>query len=187
MVWNNGTETIELIPDANGLYVMPDSETDAEIQVIFATVEEKDFTISPIEDETYTGFEIIPIVRVFSGTEQLVYGTDFTVSYSNNVNVGTATVTVTGIGEYTGTKSTTFHITAKSVSDILYSPIEYQTYTGSPLTPSLDVRDGDKTLISGTDYTVAYSNNINVGEGTATITGKQNISSRYRLHCFIFQ
>ena len=41
---------------------------------------------------------------------ELVYGTDYTVSYSNNVNVGTATATITGLGNYQGTLTTTFEI-----------------------------------------------------------------------------
>jgi hypothetical protein len=45
------------------------------------------------------------------GTKTLKAGTDYTVAYKNNTNVGTATVTVTGKGSYTGTKSATFKIT----------------------------------------------------------------------------
>ena len=47
-----------------------------------------------------------------------------------------------------------------------------ETYTGSAITKSVTGRDGDKTLVEGTDYTVAYANNVNVGTAKFTITGK---------------
>ncbi|MDD6003154.1 MAG: hypothetical protein PUC50_13280, partial [Bacteroidales bacterium] len=63
----------------------------------------------------------------------------------------------------------------KSVQDLTVT-IPAQTYTGSAIEPEITVKDGSKTLVQGTDYTVAYSNNINVGTATATITGKGNYS-----------
>ncbi|WP_242840453.1 dockerin type I domain-containing protein [Ruminococcus albus] len=62
---------------------------------------------------TYDGTEKKPTVTANDGTKTLVNGTDFTVSYSNNKNVGTAEVIVTGIGKYSGTTSLTFEIVAK--------------------------------------------------------------------------
>ncbi len=68
--------------------------------------------IAAIADQTYTGTELKPAVSVTDGNTTLMEATDYTVSYANNVNVGTATVTVTGIGNYSGTVSTTFVIVA---------------------------------------------------------------------------
>ena len=131
-------------------------------------------TISAIADQTYTGSAITPAVTVKDGSKTLVKDTDYTVSYSNNINVGTATVTVTGKGNYTGTKTATFKINAKNASSLTISAIADQTYTGSATTPAVTVKDGSKTLVKDTDYTVSYSNNINVGTATVTITGKGN-------------
>lgn len=131
-------------------------------------------TVSFLLVKTYSGYAIEPDVTVQDGTEELEIGTDYTVSYSNNVNVGTATVTVTGKGDYTGTVKKTFTIKAKSISDLLISSISDQTYTGSAIEPEIVIDSGAGTLVSGTDYTVSYSNNTNVGTATATITGKGN-------------
>ncbi len=49
--------------------------------------------------------------------------------------------------------------------------IPWQQYTGSPVEPALTITDGAYTLVPGTDYTVAYSNNTDIGIATATITG----------------
>ena len=54
--------------------------------------------------------------------------------------------------------------------------IPSQTYTGSAIEPAVTVKDGETTLTLGTDYEVVYSNNINAGTATATITGKSNYS-----------
>ncbi|SCW29947.1 Glucan-binding domain-containing protein (YG repeat) [Ruminococcaceae bacterium YRB3002] len=131
-------------------------------------------TLSSVADQTYSGSAITPAVTVKDGSKTLTKGTDYTVSYSGNTNAGTATVTVTGKGNYTGTKSTTFAISAKTISGVTIAAISAQAYTGSAITPVITVKDGSKTLAKGTDYTVAYSNNVNVGTATVTITGKGN-------------
>jgi hypothetical protein len=67
-------------------------------------------TVSGLTDQTYTSYAITqtPVVT-FSGIT-LTAGTDYTVSYSNNINPGTATVTITGCGNYSGTLTATFTI-----------------------------------------------------------------------------
>ena len=67
-------------------------------------------SFSSISSKAYTGKAIKPSVTVKDGTKTLVKGTDYTISYKNNKNIGTATVTITGKGSYTGTKSLTFKI-----------------------------------------------------------------------------
>ena len=138
-------------------------------------------TVSSIGNQTYTGSAITPSITVKDGTKTLVNGTDYSVSYSNNVNVGTATVTITGKGKYSGTKNVTFTIISKSISGATVSSIGNQTYTGSAITPAITVKDGTKTLVNGTDYSVSYSNNVNAGTATVTITGKGKYSGTKRV------
>ncbi len=68
-------------------------------------------TVDSIPDKVYTGSQITPSVTVKMGEIKLVEGQDYTLSYSNNINVGTATVTITGIGNYADVITTTFKIT----------------------------------------------------------------------------
>ena len=66
-------------------------------------------------------------------------------------------------------------VTAKNIADeSIAATIPEQTYTGEARTPEVAVTDGAHTLAANTDYTVAYSNNINVGTATATLTGMGN-------------
>ena len=81
----------------------------------------KNATLGSVGDQKYTGSAITPTpsvtVPIPSGkTTTLVNGTDFTYGYSNNTSVGTGTINVTGKGNYTGTKSTTFKIAEKASS-----------------------------------------------------------------------
>ena len=71
---------------------------------------DKEFTVGDIADQTYTGEAIEPSVVVKKGVAVLVKGTDYTVSYDNNVKVGTAYAIVKGIGKYAGTKTVAFNI-----------------------------------------------------------------------------
>jgi hypothetical protein len=66
--------------------------------------------ISPIPDQTYDGTAKAPPLTVQYGSAQLIKDKDYTAEYLNNINVGTATVNLTGIGNYTGTKTVTFNI-----------------------------------------------------------------------------
>jgi gliding motility-associated-like protein len=129
-------------------------------------------TIDAIPNQTYTGTAITPTAIVKDGSTALTLGTDYTVAYTSNTNVGTATVTITGAGNYTGTKTQTFSIVAKAASTLTIDAIANQTYTGAALTPVLVVKDGNTTLTATTDYTVAYTNNTNVGTASVTIMGK---------------
>ena len=69
------------------------------------------------ESLTYTGSSLRPTATVKSGDKTLAAGTDFTVSYKDNVKEGTAAVTITGAGNYTGIINTTFTITAAPGKD----------------------------------------------------------------------
>lgn len=70
-------------------------------------------SVAPIADKTYTGSPIKPALTVTYEGEALVVGTDYTVSWRNNVSVGTATAVITGKGDYEGTLEASFRIVAK--------------------------------------------------------------------------
>ena len=124
--------------------------------------------VQSIASQPYTGSTIEPTVTVKEGRKTLTAGTDYTVTYKDNTNVGTATATVTGTGNYTGSVETKFNITAKALTASMVQDIAAQTYTGSPIVPKLTVKDGETALSKDTDYTVKYQNNLNAG--TATVT-----------------
>jgi len=126
--------------------------------------------VQNIPDQIYTGNPIQPVVTVTG----LTLNVDYTVSYANHINVGTATATITGIGNYTGTVIKTFKIVLTSsqsqIQESWVQNIPDQTYTGNPIQPVVTVTG----LTLNVDYTVVYTGNTNVGTATAIITGIGN-------------
>ena len=119
----------------------------------------------------YNGKAKTPSVTVKVGGKTLKKDTDYTVSYSNNIKVGTAKVTITGKGNYTGTISKTYSI-KNDFKKATVSGISTKAFTGKNITQSITVKYNGKTLKNGTDYTVSYSSNKNIGTATVKIAGK---------------
>ena len=67
-------------------------------------------TVAQIADVPYSGEELRPAVEVRYGGKLLTEGIDYFLSYSDNVDVGTATVFISGMGDYSGDVRTTFTI-----------------------------------------------------------------------------
>ncbi len=129
----------------------------------------------------FTGKAVKPKVTVkakISGrTVTLVKGTHYKVYYKNNLDTGTATITVKGTGHYQGTLTKTFKITKVKLASLTLSSTT-MAYTGKALKPKVTVKakvDGStKTLIKGEDYTVKYENNVKKGTAKVTVTGIGN-------------
>ena len=119
----------------------------------------------------YDGKAKKPGVTVKLNGKTLKNGTDYTVSYSNNTKVGTAKVTITGKGNYTGSVSKTYSI-KNNFKKATISGISNKSYTGKNITQSITVKYNGKTLKNGTDYTVSYSSNKSIGTATVKIAGK---------------
>ena len=120
----------------------------------------------------YDGTYKKPAATVTFGGKVLQEGKDYTISYRNNLNVGVATVIATGMGDYTGYTSKNFTITKRAMAGGTVSVASSVSFTGSNITPSVTVKVAGRSLTNGTDYTVSYSNNKNVGKATVKITGK---------------
>ena len=125
-------------------------------------------TVSPITDLVYTGLGQTPSPEVKDGTTVLVQDTDYTLSYQDNTNVGTATVTVTGKGNYNGTRTVTFNILKKAltISGLIADDKEYDGTMEATLsgTASLvGLVDGDDVVLSGTPESTFTSPNVSTG------------------------
>ncbi|MCM1113286.1 MAG: glycosyl hydrolase 53 family protein [Muribaculum sp.] len=153
---------------------------------------------------TTTGENPGLVVRVGKDTPALTEGTDYLVTYDNNIKAGSAKIVITGIGNYGGTKKAGFTIVKRAmnsedkaegmsdeqkaktgfirmelVEDDIYGKTQY--YTGYKLEPALKVtalNDGKTvSLKKGTDYTVSYKNNVKSGgKATIVLKGKGNYS-----------
>ena len=95
-------------------------------------------------------------------------------SYKNDIDEGTATVTVTGIGTCEGSVDKTYTIYKNPAEEYDIS-LEYTSifYDGRSKKPTVTVKDPEGNLLTeGTDYELAYANDTEPGEATVTVTGK---------------
>ncbi|WP_297700160.1 InlB B-repeat-containing protein [uncultured Fibrobacter sp.] len=135
-----------------------------------------DITIT-IDDLEYTGDVLEPAVTVMDGSTDVTSHFNFT--YSDNINIGVATVTISAKSTstlYKGSTTKTFNIVApkKNIAtnaDITINEIADQAWkNGNPVTPKITVLDGETDITSHFDIT--YSNNTAIGEATVTISAK---------------
>ena len=120
----------------------------------------------------YDGTEKKPIPTITDGSYTLKKNTDYKYSYSDNVGPGTAKVVITGLGKYNGTVNKEF-VVGYSIDDAIVQLEKTQyIYTGTPLTPKVNVYKGDDLLVQGSDYTVEYIQNDEVGNGIVIVRGK---------------
>lgn len=152
----------------------------------------KDITDLQMEgkDKVYRGSPINADVNMYYNDIKLERGKDYRVKdYVNNENVGTASATVKGIGNYTGERTMTFEISAKNIYDLPYTPNlsdKTYTYTGKALTPKVEFTFtvtgkqnavlGKRILTEGTDYTISYVDNKKVGVANVMVIGKGNFT-----------
>lgn len=115
-----------------------------------------------------------PAPAVLWNGKKLAVKKDYTVSDVSYTDVGNYSVSVTGIGNYTGERTFKFTITdGKLASKLTVGKIPNQTYTGQEIRPEVTVKDKTKVLTLNEDYTIVrYENNKNVGTATIVIEGK---------------
>ena len=180
-----GTADIEIV--GLGMY----ASSNRSQAVVFKIVEPDNSDISAgsasiaYSSYTYRGRGIKPTVTVKdSKGNKLTKGTDYTVSYSNNTNVGTATITVKGKGKYTGTLKKTFKVKPLDLTSSYAKvtiPYSAYTYSGSGIKPKVTVKFKDGDIIPTSDYSLSYSNNTKVGVATITVKGKgSNVTNTYK-------
>ncbi|MBR4859232.1 MAG: hypothetical protein IKU08_08620, partial [Clostridia bacterium] len=120
----------------------------------------------------YTGSAITPAIKVNGKKPN---ANDYTVEYENNINAGTATVTVTGKNSYVGTKTLTFEILPANISEATVTLGDSLKYNGATQTQTVkSVTVNGVTLTEGIDYTISGNTGMNVGNYTLKITGINN-------------
>ncbi len=135
-------------------------------EILRADISEKTVTLA-YSDTKYDGTAKTPEVTI-NGLKKDV---DYTVTYKDNISTGIATVTIEGIGNYTGTVTKTFEISKADISGktvtLSYSDTKYDGTAKSPEVTIVGLK-------KGVDYTVTYDNNIKAGAATVTVQGISN-------------
>lgn len=129
----------------------------------------------------YTRKKIAPAIMVLHGNEVLKKGSDYSVSYASNKNVGTAKMVIRGMGNYSGTRTVTFKIKAKNIKKLKLKKVKAQTYTGKKVKPSIVLKYGTYTLKKKKEFTVTYKKNIKRGTATVYLKGKGNYTGQRKV------
>lgn len=171
----------------------------------YSTVVEKSFSITPKDlskftatisqpSFAYTGDNIKPVVTVkgtVNGkTVTLTNWKDYKVTYKNFKNPGTATIIVTGRGNYAGEIQLNFTIRPIDISKFSATISQPTfTYTGDYIKPVVTVKGTalgkTVTLTNWKDYKVTYSNFKNPGQATITITGRGIYGGTKKINFYI--
>ncbi|MDO4260597.1 MAG: DUF5722 domain-containing protein [Eubacteriales bacterium] len=110
--------------------------------------------------------------------------TDYTVSWTDNEGLGTGAAVISGKGNFTGSRTMAFEIVENTLTPEVSCTLEEGTftYTGEEIAPKITVTDKEsgETLAEGTDYRVAYEDNVNAGEAAVVLYGKGEYSGTYR-------
>lgn len=138
-----------------------------------------------IDDQVYTGKNICPEIEIYDNGTLLTAKKDYTVAYKNNKNAGTASVMITGKGNYSGkgngkkTADIKFSIVPKDISELTVSCEQCYATANKKQTPLPKIKDGSVTLKNKTDYVVTYTDAAgNPLEGNAIPKGA---SGYYRI------
>ena len=186
--WNpaEGTTTVSTtlaLSDTDTAYVIKaydkvGNNTEFTVTVTKKSIAASMITIAGADNIVFDGTAKTPTITVKDGSTTIA-ADQYTLSWENNTNAGTATVKVTmnSNAAYKGEATKTFTIKPKTItSSSAIQDIADQTYTGSALTPAITVKDGETRLEEGTtkDYTVIYSNNTNPGTAKVTVVLRGN-------------
>ncbi len=133
-------------------------------------------SVGKIANHEYTGQPIEPKVTVKCGKDVLTQDEDYSVSYENNTEIGTAKIILIGMGEYTGTKEVTFKIVGGSLNKAKVTGlITMLPYTGEEqyqnCTLTMTINKMPVVLTENEDYVVTYQKNKNAGMATVLFTG----------------
>ena len=166
----------QLITDnGDGTYTitMPDRNVTvtADVKKLLA---HKDISVS-LPQQDWTGSELTPVITVKDGETVLTLDEDYTVTAPSGPiqDSGNYTYTITGQGNYAGSREVTFTIMPAKIANatIQFSASSFE-YNGSPIKPELTLMDG-ATEVPNTEYTVSYADNVNAGTATVTVEDKQ--------------
>ncbi len=141
------------------------------LDVEIAKGQARELTINILTDEIYYngGDPVLLKIEVTDGGRKLTEGVDYTYELTDNVNVGTGHIVLTGINNYTGTQTKDFTIGKIPLWKGSVEPIAELVYNGEAQTPEPVVWCARRKLTVH-DFTVSYADNVDAGTATMTLT-----------------
>ncbi len=132
-------------------------------------------TIKVAEQLVYTGKDQVPTVTIMDGDYKLQEGTDYVLETpKDSSRIGEYELTIAGKGNYLGSVTKYYSITGIKLTDQMVQPYKSAfIYSGNEQKPEIVLKDGEVTLIPGTDYIIDYGNDCkNVGSYVIKVIGQ---------------
>ena len=186
VTYKKGEETVEKLTDAGTYQLvikMKDTSSYAGELIYDIVVTDKILTSGlkfKIAAQKYSGIPLTPDVSITYKGKSVTTEDNFDLDYNNNIHAGTASVTLTAKpdSDYCGSKTINFNIIGTAINKAVVDGFRSSVpYTGEAITQEVKLilnkgKTDEKTLQAGTDYEIAYTNNIDSGKAVMTITGK---------------
>lgn len=156
----------------------------AETYAIQNNIKYTTLVLDSIPNQTYTGKAIEPAVKAKANNKQLVLNSEYKLSYSDNINVGVASVTAKGLGDFKHLIAKgKFNILARQLKNVTVDYQDFTYYSPNGIEPELSLYIGNNLLCEGEDYEVIGLDKVNgVGtyniavKGTGNLSGTQNFT-----------
>ena len=186
VTYKKGEETVEKLTDAGTYQLvikMKDTSSYAGELIYDIVVTDKILTSGlkfKIAAQKYSGIPLTPDVSITYKGKSVTTEDNFDLDYNNNIHAGIASVTLTAKpdSDYCGSKTINFNIIGTAINKAVVDGFRSSVpYTGEAITQEVKLilnkgKTDEKTLQAGTDYEIAYTNNIDSGKAVMTITGK---------------
>ena len=186
VVWSSSNSNIASVGDSGVITAVSPGETTITAKagngkaVCQVTVKQNlsSFYIVGVADKTYTGNSIEQDIKVTDGNVTLNKDEDYTVSYSNNINVGTAEITISGLGYYEGSIKKAFNIMSKKNDNVISKPDNTNNNNDNTNDDTNDDADDDSDYVFGVDDNEDNNTAKKITVGKVTISKVRNIKGR---------
>ena len=186
VVWSSSNPNIASVGDSGVITAVSPGETTITAKagngkaMCQVTVKQNlsSFYIVGVADKTYTGNSIEQDIKVTDGNVTLNKDEDYTVSYSNNINVGTAEITISGLGYYEGSIKKAFNIMSKKNDNVISKPDNTNNNNDNTNDDTNDDADDDSDYVFGVDDNEDDNTAKKITVGKVTISKVRNIKGR---------
>ena len=186
-----GTGIVHITVTGKGNYTGQVSMT-REFAIARRPINDQKIVVEPANALVYNGTAQKPSLTILHQRSEavdnemfytLAEGTDYKLTCKDNVSVGEATATITGVGNYSGARTITFQIVRATLEngDAAVGEESY-VWGGEPITPAVSVSHAGKKLAEKADYTVSYADNDRMGTATAIVHGVGNYQGSVAAH-----
>ncbi len=137
-------------------------------------------TVLGMQNKLYDGTKTTQSLKLIYEGKELVENVDYTLTFKDNINAGTARTIIRGIGKFTGSVTKRYTIYPRKVGSVEFTGLKDVEYTGRKTSLDLTFTYNGVVLKEGIDYNIIFKDNINVGTARIIVRGIGNYSGELK-------